>query len=205
MRDQRVDAYLEKVAPFAQPILTHVRDLMHTASPDIDETVKWGMPFFQLNGIIIGNMAGFKEHCSVDLWGPEMAAVLKADGFGQTEGRATFGRISSLNDLPGDKVLLNYFRQAVGFVLRGERTTSLVRKAKKAVKPAPEVPADLAAALKKNKAAVKVFDAFSPSCKREYVDWIVEAKRAETREKRVTQAVEWMAEGKTRMWKYKDC
>ena len=102
-------------------------------------------------------------------------------------------------------MLLGYFKQAAGFVTSGERTTSLVRKPKKAVKAAPEVPAELAAALKKNKLAAKVFEGFSPSCKREYVDWVAEAKREETKMKRVAQAVEWMAEGKSRNWKYENC
>ena len=163
------------------------------------------MPFFELNGVILGNMAAFKEHCSLGLWGPEMAAILGNDGAKSNEAMGTFGRIASVKDLPAEKVLLGYFKQAAGFVTSGERTTSLVRKPKKAVKVAPEVPAELAAALKKNKAAAKVFEGFSPSCKREYVDWVAEAKREETKQKRVAQAVEWMAEGKSRNWKYESC
>ena len=204
-RDARVDAYIGKARPFAQPVLIHIRELMHKASPDVTETVKWGMPFFELNGVILGNMAAFKEHCSLGLWGPEMAAILGNDGAKSNEAMGTFGRIASVKDLPVEKVLLGYFKQAAGFVTSGERTTSLVRKPKKAVKAALEVPAELAAALKKNKLAAKVFEGFSPSCKREYVDWVVEAKREETKQKRVAQAVEWMAEGKSRNWKYENC
>ena len=204
-RDARVDAYIGKARPFAQPVLIHIRELMHKAAPDLNETVKWGMPFFELNGVILGNMAAFKEHCSLGLWGPEMAAILGNDGAKSNEAMGTFGRIASVKDLPAEKVLLGYFKQAAGFVTSGERTTSLVRKPKKAVKAPPEVPAELAAALKKNKLAAKVFEGFSPSCKREYVDWVAEAKRDETKQKRVTQAVEWMAEGKSRNWKYENC
>jgi uncharacterized protein YdeI (YjbR/CyaY-like superfamily) len=204
-RDARVDAYIGKARPFAQPVLIHIRELMHKAAPDLNETVKWGMPFFELNGVILGNMAAFKEHCSLGLWGPEMAAILGNDGAKSNEAMGTFGRIASVKDLPAEKVLLGYFKQAAGFVTSGERTTSLVRKPKKAVKAPPEVPAELAAALKKNKQAAKVFEGFSPSCKREYVDWVVEAKRDETKMKRVAQAVEWMAEGKSRNWKYENC
>jgi uncharacterized protein YdeI (YjbR/CyaY-like superfamily) len=200
-----VDAYIGKARPFAQPVLIHVRELMHKASPDVMETVKWGMPFFELNGVILGNMAAFKEHCSLGLWGPEMHAILGNDGAKSNEAMGTFGRIASVKDLPAEKVLLGYFKQAAGFVTSGERTTSLVRKPKKAFKAAPEVPAELAAALKKNKLAAKVFEGFSPSCKREYVDWVAEAKREETKMKRVAQAVEWMAEGKSRNWKYENC
>jgi uncharacterized protein YdeI (YjbR/CyaY-like superfamily) len=204
-RDARVDAYIGKARPFAQPVLIHIRELMHKAAPDLNETVKWGMPFFELNGVILGNMAAFKEHCSLGLWGPEMAAILGNDGAKSNEAMGTFGRIASVKDLPAERVLLGYFKQAAGFVTSGERTTSLVRKPKKAVKAPAEIPAELAAALKKNKLAAKVFEGFSPSCKREYVDWVVEAKRDETKMKRVAQAVEWMAEGKSRNWKYENC
>jgi uncharacterized protein YdeI (YjbR/CyaY-like superfamily) len=204
-RDARVDAYIGKARPFAQPVLIHIRELMHKAAPDLNETVKWGMPFFELNGVILGNMAAFKEHCSLGLWGPEMHAILGNDGAKSNEAMGTFGRIASVKDLPAEKVLLGYFKQAAVFVTSGERRTSLVRKPKKAVKAAPEVPAELAAALKKNKLAAKVFEGFSPSCKREYVDWVAEAKRDETKQKRVAQAVEWMAEGKSRNWKYESC
>ncbi|WP_213803931.1 YdeI/OmpD-associated family protein [Granulicella sp. dw_53] len=203
--DTRVDAYIAKAQPFAQEILTHIRELMHKASPEVGETMKWGMPFFMLHGVILGNMAGFKQHCSLGLWGPQISAVLKNDGSKADSGMGAFGRITGLKDLPADKVLLGYLQQAAGFVLTGERTTSITRPASKKVKPAPEVPEELAAALKKNKAAAKVFAAFSPSCQREYTEWIVEAKRAETKDKRVAQAVEWMAEGRQRNWKYQNC
>jgi uncharacterized protein YdeI (YjbR/CyaY-like superfamily) len=205
MRDARVHAYIAKAKPFAQPILTHVRETMHKACPDVTETIKWGMPFFELHGVILGNMAAFKEHCSLGLWGPEMSAILGNDGAKSNEAMGTFGRIASLKDLPAEKKLLGYFRQAAGFVTSGERKTSLVRTPKKAVKAPAEVPAELTAALKKNKAAAKVFETFSPSCKREYAEWISEAKREETKAKRVEQAVVWMAEGKQRNWKYQNC
>jgi uncharacterized protein YdeI (YjbR/CyaY-like superfamily) len=202
----KVDAYIAKAQPFAQPVLTHIRGLMHQACPDIEEAIKWGMPFFTLHGVIVGNMAAFKQHCSLGLWGPEMAALLKGEGTMGDQAMGSFGRIASLKDLPTDKVLLGYFRQAAGLVASGERTKSLPPRVKaKAAKPAPTVPEELAAALKKNKKAAAVFAAFSPSCKREYTDWITEAKREETKAKRVAQAVEWIAEGKQRNWKYQNC
>jgi uncharacterized protein YdeI (YjbR/CyaY-like superfamily) len=200
----KVDAYIAKAQPFAQPILTHIRELVHKASPDVEETIKWGMPFFLLRGVILGNIAAFKQHCSVGFWGPEMLAVLREDGLKADNGMGSLGRITSLKDLPSDKVLLGYYRQAAGFVASGQRTKSFERGPKKA-KPAPEIPSELTAALKKNKAAAKVFAEFSASSQREYSDWIAEAKRSETKEKRVTQAVEWIAEGKQRNWKYQNC
>ena len=200
----KVDAYIAKAQPFAQPILTHIREIVHKSCPEIEETIKWGMPFFQLNGIALGHMAGFKQHCSVSFWGPEMKAVLTEDGIYSEDGMGTLGRITSLKELPSDKKLQSYYRQAASFVASGERTKSYVRP-KKAPKPAPTIPAELVTALKKNKSAAKVFEEFSPSCKREYADWIAEAKRPETKEKRIAQAVEWIAEGKQRNWKYQNC
>ena len=135
-----------------------------------------------------------------------MAAILGNDGAKTNEAMGMFGRIGSVKDLPGEKALLGYFRQAAGFVLSGERKSSLVRPAaKKKAKVEVVVPAELTVALKKNKAAAKVFAEFSPSCKKEYTEWISEAKREETKAKRVAQAVEWMAEGKQRHWKYQNC
>jgi uncharacterized protein YdeI (YjbR/CyaY-like superfamily) len=203
--DPRVDAYIAKAQPFAQPVLTHVREMMHKACPDVEETIKWGMPFFVLRGVILGNMAAFKQHCSLGLWGPEMAAILGNDSVKSKDAMGTFGKLTRIEDLPREKVLLGYFKQAAGFVASGERTTSLARASQRAVNAPVEVPDALAAALRKNKLAAKVFADFSPSCKKEYVEWIAEAKRQETREKRVAQAVEWIAEGKQRNWKYQNC
>ena len=201
----KVDAYIAKAQPFAQPVLTHIRELMHQACPDIEEAIKWGMPFFTLHGVIVGNMAAFKQHCSLGLWGPEMAAILGKDGEKPGGAMGSFGRIESVKDLPPDKVLLGYFRQAAGLVASGERTKSLLPRVKaEAAKPAPAVPEELAAALRKNKKAAAAFAAFSPSCKREYgVDHRGQARGNTS--KRVAQAVEWIAEGKQRNWKYQNC
>jgi uncharacterized protein YdeI (YjbR/CyaY-like superfamily) len=200
----RVDAYIAKSQPFAQPILTHIRELVHKACPDVEEEIKWSMPFFALRGVILGHMAAFKRHCAVGLWGPEMNAILNEAGLHSENGMGSLGKITTLKDLPPDKQMLGYYRHAAELILSGQRTKSLERTAK-SVKPAPEIPSELTAALKKNKAAAKVFAGFSTSCQREYADWIAEAKRPETKEKRVAQAVEWIAEGKERNWKYQNC
>jgi uncharacterized protein YdeI (YjbR/CyaY-like superfamily) len=200
----KVDAYIAKSQPFAQPILSHIREVAHKACPDVEEEIKWSMPFFTLRGVVLGHMAAFKKHCAVGFWGPEMHAILSEDGVLSGKGMGSLGNIESKNDLPADKKLLNYYRQAAGFIASGQRTQSLVRP-RKAQKPAPEIPAELAAALKKNKTAAKVFADFSPSCQREYTDWITDAKRPETREKRIATAIDWIAEGKQRNWKYQNC
>jgi uncharacterized protein YdeI (YjbR/CyaY-like superfamily) len=200
----KVDAYIAKSQPFAQPILTRIRELAHKACPEVEEEIKWSMPFFTLRGVILGHMASFKQHCAVGLWGPEMNAILNQAGLHSENGMGSLGKITTLKDLPPDNQMLGCYRQAAELILSGQRTKSLERTAK-SVKPAPEIPSELVAALKKNKAAAKVFAGFSASCKREYADWIAEAKRPETKDKRVAQAVEWIAEGKQRNWKYQNC
>jgi len=202
--DPRVDAYIEKAAHFAQPVLKHIRKLMHQACPQITESVKWGMPFFIQQGVILANMAAFKQHCAFGFWGSEMKKLLAADGLESSQAMGSMGRITGMEDLPSDKMLLGYMRRAGELVDSGERTKSIDRP-KKTVKRPVRIPAELAAALKKNKLAAKAFEGFSPSCRREYAEWIAEAKRPETREKRLAQAIAWMAQGKTRYWKYANC
>jgi uncharacterized protein YdeI (YjbR/CyaY-like superfamily) len=202
--DRRVDAYIENAAPFAQPILAHLRKLMHQACPRAGESIKWGMPFFIQQGVIIASMAAFKQHCAFGFWGKEMRKVLAKDGLKASSGMGSLGRITELAALPRDRALLAYMSQAATLVESGERTKSIDRpknRAKKTVR----VPPELTAALKKSKMATKVFSEFSPSCQREYALWIAEAKRPETRRKRVKQAVEWIAQGKQRNWKYMNC
>jgi len=194
----RVDAYINKSAAFAQPVLEHVRELVHKAVPDIEESIKWSMPFFTYKGQMFGNLAAFKAHCSFGLFGGAMKAWFKEQGI-DNEGMGSLGKITSLKDLPPNKVLTGYIKQAAAFIDDGARTMT---RPKKATRPAPETPPELAVALKKNKTAQKVWNDFGPSCQREYVEWITEAKREETKQKRITQAIEQIAEGKQRNWKY---
>ncbi len=196
-----VDAYIAKSAPFAQPILIHLREAVHAGAPDVEEAIKWSRPFFMYRGVILGNISAFKEHCSFGLWGTEIATILLADGIASSEGMGTFGRIASLKDLPPRKKLLSYIKQAAKMIDEGVRTKSLSMRPKVAKAPL-EVPEGLIAALKKNKAAAKKFEAMSPSCRREYSQWIAEAKREVTRDSRIATALGWIAEGKSRNWKY---
>lgn len=205
----KVDAYIGKSAEFAQPILWHVRELMHKGIPELEEAMKWSMPFFVYKGIIIGNMAAFKAHCAIGIWGQELVSEMKKDSaMPQVQGGAmgNFGRITSLKDLPADKVFVSYLKKAKQQIDEGTRTKSYARPEKpKTAAAALEVPEALASALKKNKAAQKTFDTFPPSCRKEYIQWIDEAKREATRDARVAQAIAWMAEGKRRNWKYENC
>lgn len=194
-RSPKVDAYIAKAKPFAQPILEHLRELMHKGCPDVEESMKWSMPFFVYKGTNLVNMAGFKEHCNFGFWDKSMAAELRNRGDGPLR------RITSVKNLPSDKKMLAWIRETASNVDRGQYRSPMAGRSR-AVKPETKVPADFASALKKNKGAVEVFAAFSPSCRREYIDWIVDAKREETRAKRIATAVGWIAEGKQRNWKY---
>jgi uncharacterized protein YdeI (YjbR/CyaY-like superfamily) len=200
--DPRIDAYIAKTAPFAQPVLTHLRALVHRACPDVVEEIKWGRPFFLHRGTILCNMSAFKTHGSFGFWGAEIGRVLRKDGVLQAGGMGSLGRITSLKDLPPQKQLLGYLRQAVALIESGQGESIIARRVVKAPKPPVEAPAEFTSALKKNKAANAAYAPLSPSCKREYAEWIAEAKRPETRERRIAQAVEWIAEGKQRNWRY---
>jgi hypothetical protein len=203
----KVDGYIARARPFAQPILTHLRRLVHKGCPGVEETIKWSRPFFEYRGAILGNMSAFKEHCSFGFWGEEIGAALRKAKVVQGGGMGSLGRITRVEDLPPEKDLLGFIRQAAAFIESGNYTSPISARQRvvKAPKAAPETPAELSAALKKNTKAAAGFQALSPSCQREYVEWIAEAKRPETRGKRIETAMEWIAEGKQRNWKYQKC
>ena len=198
-RDPRIDAYIANAAPFAQPILARIRELMHEACPDVEETMKWSMPTFVYAGGILAGMAAFKQHASFGYW---KHALVVGEGV-QRDGMGSYGKMASLKDLPPKACLLAHIRKAAKLNEGGVKTPPVRKSA--APRPPPQMPADLAAALKNTKTAKATFEGFPPSCKREYVEWITEAKREDTRQKRLLQAVEWMAEGKRRNWKYEKC
>ena len=203
----KVDAYLGKVQPFALPIMEHLRDLVHKGCPEVEETIKWSRPFFEHRGVILCNMSAFKEHCSFGFWGEEIGAVLREAKVLQEDGMGSLGRITDLKDLPSDKRMLGWIRQAAGFIDRGEYTSPIAARNKvvKAPKTPVAIAPEFASALQKNKRATAAFAEFSPSCKREYAEWIADAKRPETRNKRIATAIDWIAEGKQRNWKYQNC
>jgi uncharacterized protein YdeI (YjbR/CyaY-like superfamily) len=169
--------------------------------------MKWSRPFFLHRGTILCNVSAFKAHCSFGFWGAEIGKLLHQDGVIKEDGMGSLGRIASLKELPPDKQLLGYLRQAAAFIESGQGETwvAVQRRVVKAPKPALEVPPEFTAALRRDRKAAAAYAAFSPSCQREYVEWIAGAKRTETRDRRIAQAVEWIAEGKQRNWKYQEC
>lgn len=193
--DPRVNAYIAKSNDFAKPILTRVREMVHAACPQVEEKIKWSMPFFDYKGQMMCGMAAFKEHCSLVFWKASLIPGVPANG---DKAMGSFGRLKSAKDLPSKTQFTAYIKAAMR--LNDEGVT--VKRAKSGAKPEAKVPKELAAALKKNKKASTAFAKFPAGQRREYCDWIAEAKREETKEKRVTQAIDWIAEGKTRNWKY---
>jgi uncharacterized protein YdeI (YjbR/CyaY-like superfamily) len=193
--DPRIDAYIAKSAGFAKPVLNRIRKLVHAACSDVTETIKWSAPFYEHKGILICTPA-FKNHCALIFW---KGKLLFKEFSAKDNPRKKFRRLTSNADLPGDKILTGYIKQAVALNEAGVKTPRRQPKARAKL----VVPDYFLVALKKNKKLLATFENFSPSCKREYVEWLTDAKREETRAKRIQSAIEWIAKGKSRNWKYK--
>lgn len=195
--DKRVDQYIAKQPDFARPILEHVRGVVHASCPEVVETIKWGSPTFMYRGIL-GGMVAFKERCMFGFWKGKLITdkAGKPLGVGMSEGMS---QLRALEDLPSRRVLTGYVRQAMKLNEDGVKTPK-----HRSTRPrySEKAPAELADALKKNAKARAMWDGFSPSHRREYVEWISEAKTVETRERRVEQTMAWLKEGKPRNWKY---
>jgi uncharacterized protein YdeI (YjbR/CyaY-like superfamily) len=197
-RDPRIDAYIARQKDFAKPILTHIRAVVHAACPEVEETLKWSSPHFMYKGSMMCGMAGFKEHAIFGFWKGKLIDGVSPNRNNGGEAMGNFGKLTSVKDLPNKATMTSLIRQAMK--LNDEGIT--VPRPKRAARPEAAVPAELKAALTKNKKAATQFAAFPPGHRREYVEWISEAKRDETKARRVAQAVEWIAEGKGRNWKY---
>ena len=197
--DPRIDAYIARSAAFAHPVLSHLRQAVHAACPETEETIKWGMPFFVYGGRPLAHMAAFKQHCAFGFWnGQLLAGEDKAD-----EAMGQFGRITGLESLPGKRELKALIQKAAALIDNGVKPPR-ARKTGLA-KPPPVPPADLAEAFTRLPAAKRGFDALPPSGRREYIEWLETAKRAETRERRLKDTLAWLAEGKARNWKHQGC
>ena len=198
-RDERVDAYIAKSPDYAKPILIHIREFVHRVAPEVNEMIKWGFPFFDYKGPVC-HMAAFKQHCAFGFWKVKLLdntnGYLKVDGEESSAG--SVGHIRSISDLPPEDALIDFIHQAIAINEKG------VKVEKKAAPPKAEIsmPADFDILLKSNTTAYFHYDKFSSSKKREYLEWFADAKSEATRQKRIEQALEWIAEGKSRHWKY---
>jgi uncharacterized protein YdeI (YjbR/CyaY-like superfamily) len=204
-RDERIDAYIAKSADFAKPILTHLRELIHKACPEVEEAWKWSFPNFMYKGSILCSMGAFKQHCTFGFWKASLMQdtdnVLELT---EREAMGHLGKIESMKDLPKDATLKKYIKEAMKLNEQGIKVAPRA-KATEREKAALEIPADFVKELKKNKVAQTIFNDFRYSHKKEYIQWFDEAKAEATRSKRIAQAVEWIAEGKSRNWKYINC
>jgi uncharacterized protein YdeI (YjbR/CyaY-like superfamily) len=201
--DARIDAYIEKSADFAKPILIHLRELVHRASPEITETIKWSAPFFEYKGVLCFMMA-FKQHCGFGFW--KAGTLPDPHGIILDEGNAgSIGKLITLADLPNDDILIWYIRQAMELKSGAPSAKIAAPKIKKAPTATTPLatPDYLVELLADNPQAAEYFDKFSPSQKKEYITWFEEAKTEATRDKRLAEGMAWISEGKTRHWKYK--
>ena len=203
--DSRIDAYIAKAQPFARPILERIRKAVHTACPDVTETVKWSMPAFEYKGPLVG-MAAFKAHCTLAFWKPSLMKTIPKESSLMktipkdrgTDAMGQFGRFESLDDVPSEAQLVKMIKEAAALNDAGVK----VKREPKAPKKPLKAPTDMLAAIRKNKKAHATFEGFSPSAQREYIEWVTEAKTDATRGRRLDTAVQWMSEGKIRNWKY---
>lgn len=197
--ESRVDSYIEGRASFAQPILRRIRELVRRHAPEAEEAIKWSSPAWTYHGKLLCSMAAFKEHATFGFWHGEAVTGGKGEG-----AMGSFGRLMSISDLPDEEAVAAMLNKAKALIEAGAKPPHMDGRGKH---PRPQVamtPA-LQAALDADPAARAAFDGFSPSHRREYMEWIAEAKRDETRDKRVAQAIEWLAQGKKRNWKYENC
>jgi uncharacterized protein YdeI (YjbR/CyaY-like superfamily) len=197
-KDPRVDAYIEKSFDFARPILSHLRGIVHTACPEVEETLKWGFPHFMHKGILC-SMASFKQHCAFGFWKGKLLAEKHQDRAAVREtAMGEFGRITSLSDLPGEKALMRYVRDAAALNDAGVKLPRPKPRGERSLR----IPGYFQDALQQARKARTIFEGFSPSHRREYVEWVTEAKTDATRRRRLETAIAWLAEGKVRNWKY---
>ncbi len=194
-KNPKVDEYIANSKEFAQPILKKLRALVHHAHPDIEEKIKWGMPSFEYKGMLFG-MSSFKNHCAFGFWKQKLIKGLD----GSEDGMGSLGKLKSLEDLPSDEILLMLMKEAVLLNEKGIQLPKVTQKSQEM-----EVPNSLLEALEKQPKAKDVFENFSPSHRKEYIMWIVEAKQEATKQKRIAQTIEWLNEGKKRNWKYENC
>ncbi len=197
--NQKVDQYIANSKPFAQPILNHLRKLIHNACPEVEETIKWQFPFYVYKGSNLCDTASFKSHCSMGFW----LAVLMKDPHkvfikGENRGMGNFGKLESLDDLPSDQIILEYLQEAMDLIDAGKKLPRKDPSTRKKL----VVPDYFQARLDKNLKALATFENFSYTNKKDYIEWITEAKTEATREKRIETTLEWLEEGKIRNWKY---
>ena len=196
-KDPRIDAYIAKSADFAKPILTHIRKVVHAACPDVQETIKWGMPFFDYHGTLC-LMSAFKAHAAFGFWKNALVIPANKRVAGDTA-MGAFGRLTKLSDLPSDKIISSYIKKAMKVNEAGVKAPRTVARA---ARPELKAPPYFMAAVRKNKKALVHWESFPPGHRREYIEWVTGAKTEPTRDRRLATTVAQVAEGKAQNWKY---
>jgi uncharacterized protein YdeI (YjbR/CyaY-like superfamily) len=173
--EKRTELYIGKAADFAQPILWHITGLVHKACPDVEETFKWSFPCFMYKGNILCSMAAFKQHAVFGFWlESKMKDPHKILNRGkERDSMGHLGQLKTLKNLPPDKIMIAYIKEAMALIDKGEKLTKGPAKPKTPLK----IPTYFKTALSKNKRALNTFENFSYSQKKEYVSWVTEAKR----------------------------
>ncbi|MCA6066935.1 YdeI/OmpD-associated family protein [Chryseobacterium sp. RG1] len=194
----KVDEYIEKSQDFAQPILKHIREIVHEICPDTEETIKWKFPTFMYKGKILCSMVSFKQYCSLGFWlHDEMKTLKNIETDVEKTNMFSLGKITKIGDLPSKPLLKEMILEAMELTDKG-----VTLKKASPSKTETEVPDYFQNALQQNKKASEIFIKGSPSFRKEYINWLTEAKTEATRNKRMEQAIEWISEGKARNWKY---
>ncbi len=195
-RISEVDAYIKKSPEFARPILVKLRALFHRADSRIQETMKWGVPHFEYKGIV-GSFAAFKQHVGFGFWKSKLLKDPANLFGGDPKASMSSSKLTSIKHLPADKVILSYIQRAVEL---NEEEVIVPKEVNR--RPKLTAPDFFVAALKKNKKAQTNFQAFSETNRRDYIEWLIDAKQKETQKRRLATALNWLAEGKPRNWKY---
>jgi uncharacterized protein YdeI (YjbR/CyaY-like superfamily) len=194
-----LDDYLAKSAGFAKPIMQHLRELLHETCPEIVEEIKWGIPHFDYKGEMMCIFAAHKNHCSFTFWKESLMSDQKfKENPSLQASKRYLGKIISLSDLPSDKQLVAYIKEAMALNENGVKLVP--RKSEKPKNIA--IPDYFAKELAAKPKVKKIFDSKSDSFRKDYLVWITDAKTETTRQKRIAESLEWIAEGKGRFWKY---
>src|SRR5438270_1264994 len=168
-----------------RPILVRLRRIFRQASPKLEEAIKWGVPCYLFKGPV-GGFAAYKQHVSWGLW--KSRALNDPEGLLGRGVSVMAGKITKVSEIPPAAKIIALIEQVIALNEAGIKSPK---------PPEPELPADFAAAMKKAGKAARHYAAFTPARKWQYVNWVTQAKRAETRAKRIEIAVERIGEGKT--------
>jgi len=198
--EPEVDAYAEGVEAFAKPILAHLRGLIRATCPEVVETLKWGIPHFDYRGEMMCIFAAYRSHCAFSFWKSALMSDprLKAS-IDLPASKRFMGKLRSLADLPVDAELTAWIREAMLLNEQGAKVAPRKTSAAPKIVVAPPAFVERLAASPSVKA---MFESKSASFQKEYNVWIAEAKTEATRDKRINEALAWIAEGKGRFWKY---